>query len=254
MPIRENSLVHVLKWREFRGMVRESFTEKRKQVFRKNMNQGGFFMEKNRKEHRTFTTDRLLLRPWTEADAEDLYRYAKDPQVGPAAGWPAHTSVENSREIIRDVLSEPETYAICLKEDGKAIGSIGLMEPRCEADAKTDAAEVQEAYASDADEKTAAKEKELEIGFWLGRPFWGRGYVPEAVRCLQEYAFETLGCSALWCGYYEGNEKSKRAQEKCGFTFHHAEKEVYCPLIDEIRTERFNRLTKAQWRIRQEKF
>lgn len=55
-------------------------------------------MEKNRNGHRTFTTDRLLLRPWTEADAEDLYRYAKDPQVGPAAGWPVHTSVENSRE------------------------------------------------------------------------------------------------------------------------------------------------------------
>ena len=66
MPIRENSLVHVLKWQGFRGMVRESFTGKRKTASRKNMNQGGFFMEKNRNEHRTFTTDRLLLRPWTE--------------------------------------------------------------------------------------------------------------------------------------------------------------------------------------------
>ena len=188
-------------------------------------------MEKNERKRRTFTTDRLLLRSWTEADAEDLYRYAKDPQVGPAAGWPVHTSVENSREIIKNVLSEPETYAICLKEDGKAIGSIGLMEPRCEAGAKTD----------------AAKEKELEIGFWLGRPFWGRGYVPEAVRCLQEYALEILGCSALWCGYYDGNEKSKRTQEKCGFVFHHTEKEVYCPLMGETRTEHFNLLTKMQW-------
>ena len=71
-------------------------------------------MEKNRNGHRTFTTDRLLLRPWTEADAEDLYRYAKDPQVGPAAGWPVHTSVENSREIIKNVLLEPGTYAVCL--------------------------------------------------------------------------------------------------------------------------------------------
>ena len=188
-------------------------------------------MEKNRSEQRTFTTDRLLLRSWTEADAEDLYRYAKDPQVGPAAGWPVHTSVENSREIIKNVLSEPETYAICLKEDGKAIGSIGLMEPRCETDAKTD----------------ATKEKALEIGFWLGKPFWGSGYVPEAVRCLQKYAFESLGCSALWCGYYDGNEKSKRTQEKCGFVFHHTEKEVYCPLVGETRTEHFNCLTRAQW-------
>lgn len=60
-------------------------------------------------------TERLLLRPWRESDAEDLYRYASDPKVGPIAGWPVHTSVENSREIIRDVFSAEETYAVCLK-------------------------------------------------------------------------------------------------------------------------------------------
>jgi len=42
-----------------------------------------------------FETERLILRPWQESDADDLYRYASDPQVGPIAGWPAHTSVEN---------------------------------------------------------------------------------------------------------------------------------------------------------------
>ena len=46
-------------------------------------------------------TERLILRPWKESDAESCYEYAKDPQVGPEAGWPMHTSVENSREIIR---------------------------------------------------------------------------------------------------------------------------------------------------------
>ena len=60
-------------------------------------------------------TNRLLLRPWREDDAEDLYRYATDPEVGPPAGWPPHTSVENSREIIRTALSKPETYAGCRK-------------------------------------------------------------------------------------------------------------------------------------------
>ena len=64
-------------------------------------------------------TKRLLLRPWQERDAESLYEYAKDPAVGPPAGWPPHTSVENSRELIEKVLSAPETYAVCLK-DGSA--------------------------------------------------------------------------------------------------------------------------------------
>ena len=74
----------------------------------------------------TLQTERLILRPWTENDAEDLYIYASDAEVGPPAGWPPHTSVENSREIIRTVLSAPETYAVCLKENNKPIGSVGL--------------------------------------------------------------------------------------------------------------------------------
>ena len=73
------------------------------------------------------TTERLILRPWAETDAGDLYRYAKDDRVGPIAGWPPHSSVDSSAEIIRTVFSALETYAVCLKEDSRAIGSIGLM-------------------------------------------------------------------------------------------------------------------------------
>ena len=74
----------------------------------------------------TLETERLYLRPWTDDDAEALFELAKDPDVGPAAGWPAHKSVEESRDIIHNVLSAPETYAIVCKEDGRLIGSVGL--------------------------------------------------------------------------------------------------------------------------------
>ena len=67
-------------------------------------------------------TERLILRPWEETDAEELYKYAKDERVGPMAGWPVHTSVDNSREIIKTVLSDPETYAVVLKETGLPVG------------------------------------------------------------------------------------------------------------------------------------
>ena len=63
-------------------------------------------------EHMLLQTERCLLRPWTPEDAPALYRYASDPRIGPIAGWPVHTSEENSREIIRDVLSAEETYAV----------------------------------------------------------------------------------------------------------------------------------------------
>ena len=175
-------------------------------------------------------TERLILRPWREEDAEDLYRYASDPAVGPAAGWPVHTDVENSRDIIKNVLSAPETYAVCLKEDGRAIGSIGLK-----TGAHTD---------------TTERADECELGYWLGQPFWGRGIIPEAAATLIEYAFETLGMRAIWCGYYDGNRKSARAMEKCGFCYHHTTEDVAVPLLGETRTGHVTLLTKEQWETR----
>ena len=47
-------------------------------------------------------TDRLILRPWLDSDAEALFRYASDPDVGPHAGWPPHKDIEESRRVIRD--------------------------------------------------------------------------------------------------------------------------------------------------------
>ncbi len=177
-----------------------------------------------------FRTKRLILRPWKKEDAESLYEYAKDPKVGPIAGWPVHTSVENSREIIEQVLSAEETYAVCLKEDNKAIGSIGLIPPMVS--------------------HTKAELTEMEIGYWIGVPFWGQGLIPEAVHRLQQYAFEELGCTALWCGYYEGNVKSKRCQEKCGFTYDHTETDKPCALMGDVRTEHFTKITKEKWERR----
>ena len=57
-------------------------------------------------------TKRLLLRPFYESDAEDVYAYARDPRVGPVAGWPAHKSVEDSRQAIRTVFAGPRVFAI----------------------------------------------------------------------------------------------------------------------------------------------
>ena len=169
-------------------------------------------------------TERLILRPWCESDAEDLYTYASAPDVGPPAGWPPHTSVENSREIIRTVLSAPETYAVCLKENDKPIGSIGFH--------RNDLAQADDEY---------------ELGYWIGKPYWGQGLIPEAAREMLRYAFEDLGMSRIWCGYYDGNEKSRRVQEKLGFVFHHTTVGLEVKLLNEIRTGHSNLMTKDRW-------
>lgn len=118
------------------------------------------------------TTERLILRPWAETDAEDLYRYAKDDRVGPIAGWPPHSSVDNSAEIIRTVFSAPETYAVCLKEDNGAIGSIGLM-----IGARSD---------------KEIPDTEGEIGYWIGVPFWGKSLSRDGSRAHSPW-FRGLG-------------------------------------------------------------
>jgi ribosomal-protein-alanine N-acetyltransferase len=178
-------------------------------------------------------TKRLLLRPWVESDAEDLYEYARDPAVGPIAGWPAHTNVNGSLETIRSVLAVPETYAVCLREDRRAIGSIGLL--------------IGERS------NLPISGREGEIGYWIGVPFWGQGLIPEACDALIRHAFEDLHLETLWCGYFDGNEKSKRAQTKCHFRYHHTNRDIHWALMNDTRTEHVTRLTRQDWDARRVK-
>ena len=91
------------------------------------------------------------------------------------------------------------------------------------------------------------RDDECELGYWLGQPFWGRGYVPEAVREILRHGFEDIGMRTIWCGYYDGNQKSKRVQEKVGFVYHHTCENVPVPLFNETRVGHTNRMTKEQW-------
>jgi RimJ/RimL family protein N-acetyltransferase len=175
------------------------------------------------------TTERLILRHWEESDAESLYEYAKDPDVGPIAGWQPHGSVEESRNIIKNVLSGPEAYAVCLKEDNKAVGAIELM-------------------LGGSSVNSIKSDDECELGFWIGKPFWGQGLIPEAAKEMLRRAFEDLNMNKVWCGYYHGNEKSKRVQEKVGFCYQYTKDDVFVPALNETRTERMSCITRKKWK------
>ena len=175
----------------------------------------------------TFETERLILRRWEDSDAENLFECAKDPDVGPIAGWPAHRSIEESRDVIRNVFNSREAYAICLKADSKAIGAIELK-----LNGHTDMTD---------------REDECELGYWLGKPFWGQDIMPEAVQEMLRHAFEDIGMSKVWVGYYEGNMKSRRVQEKCGFRYQWKTEEVDVPLMHEKRTGYVSSMTKEEW-------
>ena len=145
-------------------------------------------------------TERLILRPWTENDAESLYEYAKNPEVGPIAGWPPHKSVGESKDVIKNVLAVEENYAICEKDSNRAIGAIALK-----LNGHTDMTE---------------RDDECELGYWLGKLYWGRGYMPETAKELLRHGFE----------------------------YHHTCNDVPVTLLNEIRVGHTNVMTKEHWK------
>ena len=142
-------------------------------------------------------TERLILRPWRDTDAEDLYAYAKDPEVGPRAGWRPHATLEDSRRVIKDFLTGSGLiWAIESKESGHVIGSVGLH---------------RHSYPG--------IDGDLMLGYSLGQAYWGQGLVPEASRAVIAYAFRELPLKTLTVSHFEGNERSQRVIAKLGFTF-----------------------------------
>ena len=118
-------------------------------------------------------------------------------------------------------------FAICLSGSGEPVGSISLVRPRCDA-------------------TQLGPDYEFEVSYWIARPLWGQGMTLEAVGAMQRYAFETLGCEALWCGCREDNDGSRRVQRRCGFVPRHVEHDVTCGLLGDICTECYSRLTREE--------
>ena len=145
-------------------------------------------------------TKRLILRAFTLEDLDDFYEYASVEGVGERAGWAHHKSKQESQEILERFIAEDKTFAICLKKDGKVIGSLGV-----------------EKYGLEESLTEFNGYLGREIGYVLAKPYWGKGIMPEAVTAVIEYLFKEVGLDFLICGYYDFNAQSKRVQEKCGF-------------------------------------
>lgn len=145
-------------------------------------------------------TRRLILRPFRPADLQDFYEYASVAGVGEMAGWAHHETIEISREILERFIAEDKTFAIVLKASGKVIGSLGI-----------------EKYSLEEALTEFAGYRGREIGFVLGKPYWGKGLMAEAVNAVIHYLFTALDLDFLLCGHYDFNGQSKRVQEKCGF-------------------------------------
>ena len=147
-----------------------------------------------------FETERLILREWKLSDLDDFYEYASVPGVGEMAGWHYHENKEKSLQILEHFIEEKHVFAIVFKENNKVIGSLGV-----------------EPYGLEDKLSEFFNYQGREIGYVLSKDYWGRGLMPEAVKCVIDYLFNELDYDFLLCGHHDKNPQSKRVQEKCGF-------------------------------------
>lgn len=146
-------------------------------------------------------TERLILRPFTMADAEPMFRnWASDDEVTKHLTWPTHTSVEVTKAVLADWTShyiKPGFYnwAIVLKElDEKPIGNISVVHVK---------------------EKTRC----ALMGYCMSRTHWGKGIMPEALRAVIDFLFGEVGFNRIEADHAVGNPKSGRVMAKAGMTY-----------------------------------
>lgn len=173
---------------------------------------------------KTITTQRLILRPYTPQDAAGLYDYAKNPNVGPSAGWKPHESVEESEDIIRDIFLKAQTFAIILKETRRLIGSIALEKDR---------------------RRPGVHCK--EIGYSLSEEYWGKGIMTEAAKAIIDYAFNELSMDLLSICTSETNIRSQGVIKNCNFHYEGTERSCYVIYDGTVRDSRCYSLLRSEW-------
>lgn len=147
----------------------------------------------------TLTTKRLILRPWKISDMDDFFEYASVDGVGQMAGWIPHRNIEESKEVLEEFIRGKKTFVLVYKE--KVIGSLGI-----------------EKY----NEEQYTELRELrgrELGYVLSKNYWGKGFMPEAVKAVLTYLFDTVGLDFVLAAHFKQNNQSKRVIEKCGFHY-----------------------------------
>ncbi|MBE6523020.1 MAG: GNAT family N-acetyltransferase [Thermoplasmata archaeon] len=171
------------------------------------------------------STPRLLLRPWIQSDASDLFSLASDPAIGLLAGWKPHESVDESAAIIDTVFSKPLVFCIVSRASNRPVGCVEL---------------------SRKPQILRSGPNDVELGYWVGQRYWNQGFATEASMEAIRYAFEVEGVQNIWCQTAERNPQSARVQEKCGFRFHH--RGVFSnPFLGEVITV-VSILSKKDWK------
>ena len=150
-------------------------------------------------EQPTTTSARLILRPFTLADAPDVHRMAGDRDIASTTLLIPHLYEDGMAEEWIGThqgqfdRGEQINFAIALRADGSLVGNITL--------------------------RTNQSDEHGELGYRIGKPFWNMGYATEATQAGIKYGFEVLGLQRILAGHFTRNPASGRVMQKSGMTF-----------------------------------
>lgn len=138
------------------------------------------------------------LRKVTKADAESICQNARDSEISRYTFIPHPYKREDALQFIKfsqQQMKKAKEYhlGIELKATGRIIGMIGMM-------------------------KISQKHRRAEVGYWLGKRYWGRGHAREALRLMLRFGFEELKLARITAGVMHPNHVSARMLERAGFT------------------------------------
>ncbi|CAI6015185.1 hypothetical protein PAECIP112173_00032 [Paenibacillus sp. JJ-100] len=144
-------------------------------------------------------TERLLLRPLTYDDLEDMYSYCSVPAVAEFTTWDAHQSKENTKGFLDFAMSRYENdilgpWGIEDKRTGRLIGSCNYLD--CH-----------------------NNDLRVELGYVLSNQFWNQGLMTEAVKRIIQFGFEDVGLERIQAKCLVGNIGSAKVMEKAGMQF-----------------------------------
>lgn len=146
-------------------------------------------------------TERLRIRPYRETDIAELLPLIGTHEVAATTLRIAHPYTEQDARDFLLMTQEPDKLwmAITLRSDGRQIGGVGL--------------------------RVDDQHQNAELGYWLGAPYWGKGYATEAAREMLRYGFEDLQLHRIFASHFKHNVASGRILLKLGMNHEGCQRE-----------------------------
>jgi [ribosomal protein S5]-alanine N-acetyltransferase len=177
--------------------------------------------------HSTLETERLRLRPYTDADIAELVPLIGAREVAAMTlRIPYPYSEQDAKEFLARINSGDEVRkAVTLRTDGQLIGGVGLrLDP---------------------------KHNNAELGYWLGVPYWGNGYATEASREMLRHGFEELGLHRIYASHFHHNPVSGKILRKLGMRYEGCQRQHYRKWDQFVDSELYG-LLREEWRTSKE--